>query len=139
MSFTLSVIRQAIKAQLEANISREVNIDTDGEGKPAPVVRFELVETPNYRGTFGPDGVAFVRARFVLDPAGVDQSAVCRLDDLLSVGTGNGSSVWDAIHADQSFGGTVQGLIVEPGEYDATSVTAELVVEFIALKQGANV
>lgn len=139
MSFTLSTIRAAIGDQLRANLDRQINVDVDGSGAPAPVVRFELVETPNYRGTFGPNGVAFVRARFVLDPAGVDQSAVRRLDDLLSVGTGNRSSVWDAIHADQSFGGTVQGLLVEPGEYDPINVTAELAVEFIALKQGANV
>ena len=85
------------------------------------------------------DGIAFIEARFVIDAAGVDQSAIRRLDEFLSVGTGNGSSLVDAIHTDVSFGGTVQGLTMEPGDYDADNVTAELLVTFIAMKQGAEV
>jgi hypothetical protein len=139
MSFTLSTIRSAIKAQLEANIDREINVDVDGAGMPAPSIRFELTQTPNYWGTFGADGIAFIEARFVIDAAGVDQSAIRRLDEFLSVGTGNGSSLVDAIHTDVSFGGTVQGLTMEPGDYDADNVTAELLVTFIAKKQGAEV
>ncbi len=139
MPLTLSTIRAAIKAQLEANLDRQTNVDVDGAGMPAPVIRFELVNTPNYWGTFGPDGIAFIEARFVIDPAGADQSAVRRLDEYLSVGTGNGSSLIDAIHTDVTFGGTVQGLTMEPGDYDAENVTAELLVSFIAKKQGAEV
>ncbi len=139
MALTLSTIREAIGAQLRANLDREINVDVDGAGMPAPVIRFELTSTPNYWGTFGPEGIAYCEARFVIDPAGVDQSAVRRLDDFLSVGTGNGSSLVDAIQVDQSFGNTVQGLTMAPGEYDATNVTAELLVTFIAKKQGAEV
>lgn len=139
MSLTLSTIRQAIGAQLRANLDRQINIDVDGEGKPAPVVRLEMATVPNYEGTFGPDGIAFCRFRLVIDPGGVDQSAVRRLDDFLSVGTGNGSSVIDALRADQTFGGITQGFRYEPGDYDAENVAAEMFIEFIAKKQGANV
>jgi hypothetical protein len=138
MAFTLSTIRAAIKAQLTTNIGGEINVDVDGAGMPAPVIRFELTESPNYWGTFGPNGMCSVAGRFLIDPAGVDQSAVLRLDEFLSVGTGNGSSLVDAIYADVTFGNTISTLTIEPGDYDADNVTAELLVTFIAMKQGAN-
>jgi hypothetical protein len=141
MSFTLSTIRSAIKAQLEANLKgREQQIDTDGSGSGFPRITFELVRTPTYFGTFGADGVAFVEARFVIVTGASDRpSGIKVLDDYLSVGTGNGSSLVDAIQTDVSFGGTVQGLTMEPGDYDPDGMTAELLVTFIAMKQGAEV
>lgn len=139
MAFNLQAIRTAVKEQLAQHITRETNFDVFGERMPVPAIRFELTETPLYAGTFGPNGVARVRARFLIDVGNTDKSAVKRLDDYLSVGTGNGSSVWDALKADATFGGTVEGLQIEPGDYDAQNVTAELLVNFIALKQGANV
>ena len=139
MAFKLSTVREAIGAQLLANLDRETNVDIDGEGMPAPVVRLVMDAPPNYFGTFGPDGVCECRFRLEIDPAGVDQSAVIRLDDYLSVGTGNGSSVIDALKADQSFGGAVSGMRYEPGEYDSANVTADLLLTFIAMKQGAEV
>ena len=139
MAFTLSAVREAIGAQLRANLTNETNVDVDGAGMPAPVIRLVMDAPPDYFGTFGPDGVCECRFRLEIDPAGVDQSAVIRLDDYLSVGTGNGSSVIDALKADQSFGGAVSGMKYEPGEYDPINVTADLVLTFIAMKQGANV
>ncbi len=141
MSFTLSTIRAAIKKQLDANLKgREQQVDVDGSGSGFPRITFELTRTPNYWGTFGPDGVCFVEARFLIEPGASDRpSGIKVLDEYLSVGTGNGSSLVDAIHTDPTFGGTVQGLTMEPGEYDADNVTAELLVEFIAMKQGAEV
>jgi len=139
MAFTLSVIRTAIYDQLRANLDREVNVDVDGQGMPAPRVVLELDDPPAYFGTFGANGVARVRMRLTIDPGGVDQSAVIRLDDLLSVGTGNNSSVIDALMVDQTFGGVLQGFEFEPDEYDPDNVTASFILNFIALKQGANV
>jgi hypothetical protein len=143
MSLTLSTIREAIGAQLRANLTggpqRQVNIDEFGDGKPAPVIRLELASTPNYWGTYGPEGIAYIEARLVIDTANVDGGAIRRLDDYLSVGTGNGESVVDALMVDQSFGGTVQGFKIQPGDYDADNATAELLLSFIAKKQGAEV
>jgi hypothetical protein len=143
MSLTISTIRDAVKAQLNANLTggpqRQVTIDAHGDGAPAPVIRLELTATPNYWGTYGPEGIAYMEARLVIDVAGVDGSAIRRLDDYLSVGTGNGESVVDALMADQSFGGTVQGLKIQPGDYDADNATAELLLSFVAKKQGAEV
>jgi len=137
--FTLATIRAAIGDQLRANLAEEINVDVDGAGMPAPVVRLQMDRVPDYFGTYGPDGVAFCRFRLVLDPGGVDQSAVMRLDRMLNVGQGNGSSVIDALMVDQSFGGAVSGFTYEPGDYDPVDVLAELFIEFIAMKQGANV
>lgn len=139
MAFTLSTVREAIGAQLRANLDRETNVDIDGAGMPAPVVRLVMATPPDYFGTFGPDGVCYCEFRLEIDPAGVDQSAVIRLDDYLSVGTSNGSSVIDALKADPTFGGTVSGMKYVPGEYDSANVTADLLLTFIAMKQGANV
>jgi hypothetical protein len=137
--FSLATVRAAIGNQLRENLAEEVNVDVDGAGMSAPVVRLQMDRVPDYFGTYGPDGVAFCRFRVVLDPGGVDQSAVIRLDRMLDVGQGNGSSVIDALMVDQSFGGAVSGFTYEPGEYDADNVVAELFIEFIAMKQGANV
>ena len=137
-AFTLSTIRAAVKAQLVANLEREINVDVDGKGMPLPRIVFELTETPNYWETFGTDGLCSVAARFLIEPAGTDQSAVRRLDDFLSVGTSNGSSVLDAIYSDVTFGGSIDALTVAPGAYNAEAVTAELLVRFVVRKQGAN-
>ena len=137
--FTLEEIREAIGAQLRENLDEETNVDIDGAGMPAPVVRLFMDQVPDYEGTFGPNGVCRCRFRLVIDPAGSDQSAVRRMDRYLSVGMGNGSSVIDALRVDQSFGGAVSGFTYEPGEYDPENVVAELILTFIAMKQGAEV
>lgn len=137
--FTLSTIRAAIGAQLAANIDKGTNIDVDGKGSPAPAVRLVMDATPDFFGTFGPDGVCRCRFRLRIDPAGNDQAAVRRLDQYLSVGTGNSWSVVDALKVDDTFGGAVSGLEVAPGDYDAENVTADLLLTFIAMKQNAEV
>jgi hypothetical protein len=70
-------------------------------------VRLELADSDpiDYWVTFGAVGLAAVRFDVVLEVAGADQSAVRRLDDFLSVGTGNGSSLVDAVFKDPTFGG----------------------------------
>ena len=141
MSLTLSTIRAAIGAQLRANIDREVNIDVDGEGKPAPVVRVELQASDpiDYWLTMTGNGIAEVRFDLVVDVANVDQSAVRRLDDFLSVGTGNNSSIIDALLVDKTLGGVVETIHVSGvSEYDAVNVTATLPLQVVCRKQGAN-
>lgn len=141
MSLTLADIRKAIGDQLRANIDREVSIDVDGEGKPAPVVRLELAPSDpiDYWVTFGGNGIAGVRFKLIVDPAGVDRSAVIRLDEFLSVGTGNGSSVMDAIYTDPTFGGVLTaGTVCNLLAYDAVNVSATFALEVHVAKQGAE-
>jgi hypothetical protein len=129
MALTLSALRDAIGAQLRENLQREINVDVDGAGKPAPVIRLALDAPPAYYESFGPprqlQSVTFL---VEIDPAGADQSAVRRLDDFLSSGTGNGSSVIDALDADSTFGGVAQGFDYEPRDYDRELVVASFAV-----------
>lgn len=144
MALTLSAIREAIGAQLRANLTREINVDVDGAGMPAPVIRLELAPSDpidywlTMNGSTG-NGVAEVRFDLVVDVANVDQSAVQRLDDFLSVGTGNGSSIIDALLSDKTLGGVVETVHVSGvSEYDAINVTATLPLRVVCRKSGAE-
>jgi hypothetical protein len=150
MSLTISTIRDAVKAQLNANLAggpqRQVTIDAHGDGAPAPVIRLELApsEPIDYWLTMSPNGaevggLSEIRFDLIVDVAGIDGSAVRRLDDFLSVGTGNGESVIDALLADKSLGGVVETIHVSGvSEYDALNVTATLPLRVVCRKSGAN-
>lgn len=138
MSFTLSTIRAAIGDQLRANLDRQTTVDEHNVSEALPRVSLVLDETPSYFLSFGPSGIASVRFSVLIVPGGVDKSAVMRLDDYLSVGTGNGSSVIDALKSDPTFGGVAETFEVEPGEYDAAGIVAELLVTVHVRKQGAQ-
>ena len=145
MALTLSDIRAAIKAQLVANLDRETNVYAEGEGDVFPSVTIELQDSDpiDYWLTMnGPtgNGVAEVRFDLVVDVGMTDRkSAVRRLDDYLSVGTGNGSSIIDALRADVTLGGVVETVHISGvSQYDATNVTAVLPLQVVCRKQGAN-
>jgi hypothetical protein len=141
MALTLSTIREAIGAQLRANLDTEINVDVDGAGLPAPVIRLELQSNDpiDYWLTMTGNGVSEVRFDLVVDVANVDQSSVKRLDRYLSVGDGNGDSVIDALMADTSLGGVVDTLHISGVSiYDVTNVTATLPLRVVCHKQGAN-
>jgi hypothetical protein len=129
MSLTISTIRDAVKAQLNANLAggpqRQVTIDAHGDGAPAPVIRLELDEPPRYHQTFGPPSqLQSVTFLVTIDPGNADGSAVRRLDDFLSAGIGNGESVIDALDADPTIGGVAMHFDFEPRDYDPVNVTA---------------
>lgn len=146
MSLKLSTVREAIGAQLRLNLDRETNVDIDGAGMPAPVVRLVLQPSDpiDYWLTMSPDGaevggLSEIRFDIIVDPGGVDQSSVIRLDDYLSVGTGNASSIIDALLADKTLGGVVETIHVSGvSGYDAVNVTATLPLQVVCRKQGAN-
>lgn len=138
---TLADIRAAIKSRLEAGINRETNIAESGQQMPMPRIRLVLAASDpiDYFTTMGPAGIARVRFDLVVEPAGTDKSAVVRLDDYLSVGTGNGSSVVDAILADRTLGGVVADcVLLGVSAYDPELVTATLPLEVRVAKIGAQ-
>lgn len=128
MALTIRDVRAGIKATLSASLTREINIDENKAGRPSPVIRIALDDAPTYWGSFAPRRLQSVRFRLTIDPAGTDQSAVIRLDDLLSSGTGNGSSVVDALEADETLGGVADTFDLEPGGYDPDQVAADLLL-----------
>jgi hypothetical protein len=85
------------------------------------------------------NGVAEVRFDLIVDVANIDGGAVRRLDDFLSVGTGNGESIIDALLQDPTLGGVVETVVVSGvSEYDAINVTATLPLRVVCRKSGAE-
>lgn len=139
---TLSEIREALAAQLVANLSAETNVSIRGEAKPPPVITIRLRRPPDYWGTFGASGLAMVPWELEIDPGGNDESSVRRLDDYLSVGTGNNSSVLDALMTDKTLGLTGCTAMVPDdadGSIDHELMLATLAVDVHIKKVGATV
>lgn len=148
MALTLADICAAVGDQLRANLTggpqRQMSVDEFADGKPAPVIRLELQPSDpidywlTMNGATG-NGVAEVRFDLVVDVAGIDGSANRRLYDFLSVGTGNGESIIDALLADKTLGGVVETIHVSGvSSYDATQVVAVFPLRVVCRKQGAN-
>ena len=138
VGLTLSMIREALAKQIKDNVSRECNVkayrvggnpgyplitiapqldyldywltSTDATGNRVSQARFTIIVQP---GKPGEDGLA-------------DESARRRLDDFLSVGQGNGSSIADAVMRDVSLGGVVATCQLSDVEVDDDTATARI-------------
>jgi hypothetical protein len=146
---TLSAIRDALAAQIRANIDRSVTVHARNPGGRSGR---NIVITPEtdyieYALTMGPNGQADVF--FAIDiecPAAQLDSAQIALDDFLSVGQGNTSSVVDAIQAGRdTVNGALGGLVADVvcltadgPNLDADPITARLHVHVIVHKIGAQ-
>lgn len=137
---TLSDIREAMKAQLVATLDRETNVYAYAEGEVTPYITFELAPSDpiDYFVTMTGNGLGSVQFVLRINPGNVDGEAVRRLDDYLSVGQGNGSSIVDALMADTSLGGAVATLTIDTINYFADIVEAELYVTVTLNRVGAN-
>ena len=123
---TIGDIRRALHAQLRANLDKQTNVDASGVGMALPCIRIVLDAPPKYTASYG--GLATVPFVLVIEPAGVDESSVARLDEYLSAGLGNNSSVVDALRVDRTLGGAAMDVQVTGRSYDPVNVTAELEV-----------
>lgn len=140
---TLTEIREALAATIRAGIDRQTNVYAYPVGDPKlPCITVEpdTGDYVDYWVSFGAGGLAAVRLALVLEPGGNDPvSAGMRLDDYLSAGTGNGSSVIDAVLADRTLGLAGCDCIVTSVSVDADAITARLSVSVTINKQGAAV
>lgn len=138
---TLSEIRAALGNQIRTNIDREINVyDVPHGDYSYPAIT--IGHAPDYLDywlTMGSAGHSAVRFILRVETGGTtSESATIALDDYLSAGTGNGSSIIDALMADQTLGlagctSHIRGVTVDP-----LSITAELLVEVTIKKVGAN-
>lgn len=146
---TLSTIREALKARLDAGIEdRQVDVKayrvTGAKVFPRITVEADPGDYIDYWVTFGSAGLSTVRFVLVvecgaLNDAGfADESARRRMDDFLSVGTSNGASVIDAVMADRTLGDLVDTCHIPRAEVDDQTATARLPIEITLKKQGAN-
>lgn len=137
--FTIGELREALAAQLRANIDRSVNVRAYPPASPSPSILIELEgDAVDYWMTYGAAGVGTVRFLVTVDPSGTDaESSARRLDEFLSVGTGNGSSFIDAVLVDKSLGLDGVTCNIRSAEVDSVELTAQFVVEVHVNKVGA--
>lgn len=107
---TLREIREALAAAIRDGVERETTVLAyRAVSSSFPLIVLEPdSDYVDYWQSFGSSGVAVVRLSVVIVPGRADESARIRLDDFLSAGTGNGSSVVDAVVADPTLGGVVR-------------------------------
>lgn len=143
--YTLSEIREAMATQIRNNITREATVKPYPDGKVAPGESITITAAPSYVPEYWVtmSSSGFARASFILelDPwkSGADvKSRHTRRDDYLSAGTGNDSSIIDALMSDPTLGLT--NCTIQIGEVlaDETDVSATIAVDVKIKKVGAN-
>lgn len=138
---TISDIREALAAQLRANIARDVSVRAYPPVALAPSILIELdPDAVDYWVTFGAAGLSTVRLTLTVDPSGGEsESTARRLDDFLSAGTGNDSSIIDAVMTDSSLGLTGVTCMFQSVDVDPSSLTAVMRFDVMVNKVGAAV
>ena len=134
---TISEIREALAAQLRANIDRGFNVKAYPPQPQAPsILILNDSDAVDYWLSFSDAGVSAVRLTLMIDPArgGDVESIARRLDDVLSAGVGNTSSVLDAIMADKSLGLAGVSCDVKSATVDPIALTLEIGVEVTVSK-----
>jgi hypothetical protein len=140
----LADIHNALADQIRAGIDRQTNVSAfpDGSTIFPSVTIHTAADYISYWGTFGPNGDADVQLRIVIEVDAGDLTSIClKIADYLSVGTGNESSVVDAVMADQTLGGVVGDCVVLTAEWDSENepTKAVLPVWIILRKVNAEV
>jgi hypothetical protein len=136
----LSEIREALSVTIRNGIGRQTNVYAYPVEDPAPpAVTIEPDATyVDYWSSMGGRGLSIIRFVLVLEPGGNDlPSALRRLDDYLSLGTGNSSSLVGAVMADRTLGLTGCDCTLVDCVVDPETATARLTVEIHISKIGA--
>jgi hypothetical protein len=136
----LSEIREALASTIRAGIGRQTTVYAYPVEDPAPpAVTIEPDATyVDYWSSMGGRGLSIIRFVLVLEPAGNDlPSALRRLDDYLSLGTGNTSSLVGAVMADRTLGLTGCDCTLVDCAVDPATAIARLTVEVHVSKIGA--
>lgn len=139
--FTLSEIRTALADQLVANIDREINVrkypGMEG-GSPSIIIDYDGEEAISHWQTYGASGLSGVDFVLWVDLGGADpESHGIALDDFLSSGSVNGSSIAEALMSDTSLGLT--GCLVRIGTRGASGGMGRIPISILIPKVGANV
>ena len=119
MAANLEAIHRALADQLRANISRDIDTNPFDINPPTFPAITVLTDSPyiDYWDTFGPNGKAVMKLRLRLDVEGDPESMAIQICAYLSIGTGNTSSIADAVHLDKTLGGLVEQCIVLSAEF----------------------
>lgn len=146
MAADLDAIHRALAAQVADYITDDWNVAPwPFSGEPLDLIEvWPGDDYINYWSTFGPNGKADLMVRLRLQIAAGDaETAFKKITRALSVGTGHGTSLVDAVMSDPTLGGTVANAIALTGEWpvdEATlSTVAWLPVSIVLTKSGAQV
>lgn len=142
MALNLRAIKVAAADQIRDYIDRKPDVRpfrTRGAGDNA--ITIEVTDITQFE-TFGPAGYSKITANLkIWCNAADDDSAEIAMDDYLSAGTGNGSSIADAINSDKTLGGVVESCaVLELGtiEDEGDDFTALIPLEIYTKKVGAQ-
>lgn len=139
----LEQIHRALAGQISEHIDRDTNVSAFPDGSTVfPSITVEPYgQYLDYFGTFGPNGNADMMVRLRIELMAGDLESVCiKMCDYLSVGTGNTSSVVDAIMFDRTLAGFVEDCVALTVEWSADDLTTAFIpVGIILKKQNAEV
>lgn len=151
----LAAIRDALADKINAYISPErPNVNVRGYEGMAPLPVIEVAPDDPYvihwredgELTFGANGISQINLRvqiYVPATAGVRDMAQRVVDDLLSIGTSNPGSVFDAVmEAPRTLGGLIEDMRASHATTTPPSdngVSATVFVQIYARKGGAQV
>lgn len=112
MALDLQAIREALKAQLDEELARDINVYAYRPANPVPPYVAVISGDPyiSYYETFASSAVGSlcdVQLELIIGQTADAISAQVFIDDLLSAGAGQTSSVIDALEADPTLGGVV--------------------------------
>ncbi len=137
----LADIHNALADQIRAGIDRQTNVSAFPDGStiyPSVTVHSDP-EYISYWGTFGPNGDADIKLRLVLEVDAGDMTSIClKMADYLSAGTGNESSVVDAVMADRTLGGVVGDCVVLNAEWDSENEPQKAVLPVLIILRKVN-
>lgn len=142
VGLTIETIRQALAAQVSANVNNDITVDawptlTMSSG-PRITVDYQKADPVEYWGTFGANGLSTLNLELVCEPGGEGTTVSQRLDQYLSAGTGNTWSVVDAVMQDRTLG---LGAGIDVALTDVSiddSLVAHFLVTVTISKQGAQ-
>jgi len=118
----LADIHTALADQIRAGIDRQTSVSEFPDGStvfPNVTVHSGPGQYLNPYSTLGFGGTADISVRLKIEVDAVDVESACiKIADYLSMGSGNESSILDAITADETLGGLVEEMILAPIEWD---------------------
>lgn len=141
---TLRQIRVALADQISNHLARPTNVTAYVETDQYPLIELRppAGDFISYFESMGSNGAADFLLDIHIFVAGTGRSAQEALDDYLSVGEGNTSSVVDAVMSDKTLGGLVQTIrLLNATGYlrFPEGCSARLPCEIVLFKRGAQV
>jgi hypothetical protein len=114
MAAVMTTVKEALAAQISAyfaaNGGRQTNVRPYRSVSTYPCITMAITDLVPF-GTMGPAGIAEVQLMVTIHVNSADpDSDEIAMDDYMSVGVGNGSSVIDAINSDHTLGGVVENV-----------------------------